>query len=51
MSADEVLRNAEGKMAKAIEVVKEDLAGIRTGRASAGLVNHVRSTIMVSRCL
>jgi len=42
MSADEVLRNAEGKMAKAIEVVKEDLAGIRTGRASAGLVNHVR---------
>jgi ribosome recycling factor len=42
MSADEVLKNAEAKMAKAIEVVKEDLAGIRTGRASAGLVSNVR---------
>ncbi len=42
MSADEVLKNADVKMAKAIEVVKEDLAGIRTGRASAGLLSNVR---------
>lgn len=42
MSADEVLRNAEVRMAKAIELVKEDLAGIRTGRANPGLVSNVR---------
>jgi ribosome recycling factor len=42
MSADDVLKAAEAKMAKAVEVLKEDLAGIRTGRASAALVSNVR---------
>ena len=42
MSAEDVLKNAEGKMGKAVEVLRDDLAGIRTGRASAGLVNNVR---------
>lgn len=42
MSAEEVLKTAEAKMGKALEVLKDDLAGIRTGRASTGLVSNVR---------
>jgi len=42
MSEDDVLLGAEGKMRKAAEVLKDDLAAIRTGRASPGLVNHIR---------
>jgi ribosome recycling factor len=34
---DDTLLEAEEKMDKAIEVAKEDFAGIRTGRASAGM--------------
>lgn len=34
---DETLFEAEEKMDKAVEVAKEDFAGIRTGRASAGM--------------
>lgn len=34
---DETLFEAEEKMDKALEVAKEDLAGIRTGRASAAM--------------
>ncbi|MBW3084500.1 Ribosome-recycling factor [Austwickia sp. TVS 96-490-7B] len=34
---DEIMFEAEEKMEKAIEVAKEDFAGIRTGRASAGM--------------
>ena len=42
MSAEDVLLGAEGKMRKAVEVLHEDLAGIRTGRASPGLVSNIR---------
>jgi len=42
MSEDDILLGAEGKMRKAMEVLKDDLAAIRTGRASPGLVNHIR---------
>lgn len=42
MSEDDVLRGAEGRMRKAVEVLQDDLAAIRTGRASPGLVNHIR---------
>jgi ribosome recycling factor len=38
---DETLLEAEEKMEKAIEVAKEDFAGIRTGRANAGMFNKV----------
>jgi ribosome recycling factor len=38
---DEALLEAEVKMDKAIEVVKEDFAGIRTGRANPGMFNKV----------
>ncbi|RLC68589.1 MAG: ribosome recycling factor [Chloroflexi bacterium] len=42
MSEEDVLLSAEGRMRKAIGVVKDDLAAIRTGRASPGLVSNIR---------
>lgn len=42
MSEEDVLQSAEGRMRKAIGVLKDDLAAIRTGRASPGLVNNIR---------
>jgi ribosome recycling factor len=39
---DDVLDSAKDRMAKAEEVLKRELAGIRTGRASPGLVDHIR---------
>ncbi len=42
MSEEDVLTSAEGKMRRAVEVLKDDLAAIRTGRASPGLVNNIR---------
>ena len=38
---DEVLKDAEGRMKKSVEALGRDLAGMRTGRASAALVEHV----------
>ena len=38
---DETLLEAEEKMDKAVEVLKEDFAGIRTGRANPGLFNKM----------
>ena len=42
MSVDEILLDAEERMEKAINVLKNDLAGIRTGRANPGLVDSVK---------
>jgi ribosome recycling factor len=42
MSADEILLDTEARMEKAIQVLKNSLAGIRTGRATPGLVDSVR---------
>ena len=42
MSVDDVLLGADGKMHKTVEVLKDDLAAIRTGRASPGLVKHIQ---------
>ena len=42
MSTDEILLNAEEKMEKAVEVLKNQLAGIRTGRANPGLVDSIK---------
>ena len=42
MSMEDVLKNADGKMRKAIDVLKDDLSTIRTGRASPGLLNNIR---------
>ena len=42
MSADEILMDIEERMDKAIEVLKKNLSGIRTGRANPGLVDSLR---------
>jgi ribosome recycling factor len=38
---DKALKQAEEKMAKAIEVVREEFSGVRTGRASPALVQRL----------
>ena len=38
---DDVLRQTEAKMKKSISVLETELASIRTGRASASLVDHI----------
>ncbi len=40
--AEETLTETEQKMRKSIEALQKELASIRTGRASAGLVEHLR---------
>lgn len=42
MSADETLLDVEERMEKAVDKLKHDLAGIRTGRANPGLVDSLR---------
>lgn len=42
MSADDILLDAEDRMEKAIQVLKNSLSGIRTGRANPGLVDTLR---------
>lgn len=42
MSADEILLNVEERMEKAVDVLKKQLAGIRTGRATPGLVDSIK---------
>jgi ribosome recycling factor len=39
---DKALKQAEEKMAKAIEVVREEFGGVRTGRASPALVQRLQ---------
>ena len=41
MSIAEVRQSAEQKMQKSIESLRTSLAKIRTGRAHAGLLDHV----------
>lgn len=49
MSADEIVSGAEERMEKAIAVLKHNLAGIRTGRANAGLVDSIRVEVYGSQ--
>lgn len=42
MSADETLLDVEERMEKALEVMKHNLSGIRTGRANPGLVDSIK---------
>ena len=42
MPAEEILKDCESRMEKAIEVFKKNLGGIRTGRANPGLVDSLR---------
>lgn len=49
MSVDEALMDAEERMEKAIGVLKNALSGIRTGRATPGLVESVRVEVYGSQ--
>lgn len=49
MDADEILLDAEERMEKAVEVLKHDLSGIRTGRANPGLVDSLRVEVYGSQ--
>ena len=40
--ANQILTETEAKMKKAIESTKHDFSLVRTGRASAGLVEHIK---------
>lgn len=42
MTADDILLDAEERMEKAVEILRSNLAGIRTGRANPGLVDSLR---------
>jgi ribosome recycling factor len=42
MPVDEILFGAEEKMTKTEEVVQHEFAGVRTGKASAGLVENIQ---------
>ncbi len=42
MPIDEILLNCEEKMESALAYLREEYRGIRTGRASAGLVDHMK---------
>ncbi|MCM2370564.1 ribosome recycling factor [Aporhodopirellula aestuarii] len=42
MTSDEILMDAEERMEKAVSVLSNNLAGIRTGRANPGLVDSIK---------
>ena len=44
MEVDEVLLDAEDRMDKAVDAVRQALATVRTGRASTALVEHLQIT-------
>ncbi|MBM4091453.1 MAG: ribosome recycling factor [Planctomycetes bacterium] len=50
MSAEDILLDTEDRMEKAIQVLKNSLAGIRTGRATPGLVDNLRVNVYGSLC-
>ena len=42
MTVADVIKNTEQKMQKSIDTLKADLAKVRTGRAHAGILDHVQ---------
>ena len=42
LTYDGITKEARTRMVKAVEHLESDLKGIRTGRASAGLVDHIK---------
>lgn len=42
MAREEIRKDAEKKMEKALEALREELKGLRTGRASPALVEHLK---------
>jgi ribosome recycling factor len=49
MNVDEILLDAEERMEKALSHLKNNLAGIRTGRAAPGLLDSVKVTVYGSQ--
>ena len=47
MAGDEILLDSEERMEKALEILKKNLSGIRTGRANPGLVDSLLSLIHI----
>lgn len=45
MSIDDVTLDAEARMEKAIEILKQSLASVRTGRASSGMIDSLRAEV------
>jgi len=43
MPVKEIVDEHEDKMSKAIEVLRDEMKSVRTGRASTGLVEHIRA--------
>lgn len=50
MTDDEILLDTEERMEKAVNKLKGDLAGIRTGRANPGLVDSLKVEVYGSPC-
>ncbi len=42
MSAKNVIRETEEKMKKSFDIVQQNFGGVRTGRATTGMVEHLR---------
>jgi ribosome recycling factor len=42
MNRNEIIKDAETRMAKSVAAIREELAKIRTGRASTALLDHLR---------
>ncbi len=42
MTSEEILFDAEERMEKAVQVLRDELRGLRTGRATPALVDHLR---------
>jgi len=49
MSSEEILMDAKERMEKAVSVLSNNLSGIRTGRANAGLVDSLRVEVYGSQ--
>src|SRR5262245_1614034 len=49
MAADDILLDVEDRMDKAIQHLKQSLAGIRTGRANPGLVDSLKVEVYGSQ--
>ncbi len=45
MTADQIEKNCKATMAKCVEYLKDELRGVRTGRASPGLVDHLKVAV------
>src|SRR3990172_12415305 len=50
MSVEDILLDAEERMEKALAKFKQDLTGIRTGRANPGMVDSLRIEAYGSPC-